>query len=317
GLQAISTIIGNPIEKREGPPNIPMIGNQNGKAYYFLWSLERVAVALSHETIGKKDWYSWGAQILVHNQAPDGTWNGDYPAAGCDTAFALLFLRRANLARDLSVSLKGRVQDPGEVVLKVGGVGGEGLTGKPSGLKSPFDPNVKQEAHKSDPPKTKPAPLVATVEDDATKQSRALVPAEGARQDQMLAKLRDTKGGVYTDALTNAIHLLNGPGKRKAREALAERCSRLTVETLGKYLEDEDLEIRRAAVLALAMRESKAHVMKMIDLLEDPELPVQRAALAALKDLTGQDHGPAEDATRAERTKAVAAWKTWWKSQQK
>jgi hypothetical protein len=50
-------------------------------------------------------------------------------------------------------------------------------------------------------------------------------------------------------------------------------------------------------------------------LLEDPEPPVARAAQAALKGLTGQDFGPPAEATRAERGKAVAAWKAWWKSQ--
>jgi hypothetical protein len=44
---------------------------------------------------------------------------------------------------------------------------------------------------------------------------------------------------------------------------------------------------------------------------------VARAAHAALKSLTNQDFGPDLDATRAEREKAVAAWKAWWDKQGK
>ena len=48
------------------------LGRVGGRTYYFLWSLERVAVALDLDTIGKKDWYGWGAEILLENQAPNG-----------------------------------------------------------------------------------------------------------------------------------------------------------------------------------------------------------------------------------------------------
>jgi hypothetical protein len=67
GLLALSTTIGQPVAKSGGrhagaASAIPQIG---GRTYYFLWSLERVAVALDLQTIGKKDWYAWGAEILV------------------------------------------------------------------------------------------------------------------------------------------------------------------------------------------------------------------------------------------------------------
>lgn len=134
GLMALSTTIGRPVEKKEGRRTgrsaaIPQIG---GRSYYFLWSLERVAVALDLKTIGKKDWYSWGAEILLNNQQPDGSWQGDYAQCGADTCFALLFLKRANLARDLTTQLAGRVQDPGEHVLKRGEIR-EGIAKDPSG----------------------------------------------------------------------------------------------------------------------------------------------------------------------------------------
>lgn len=75
---------------------------------YFLWSVERVAVLYDLATIGTKDWYRWGAEMLVANQQADGNWtNGGYPSANpiIDTCLALLFLKRANLVADLTTRL--------------------------------------------------------------------------------------------------------------------------------------------------------------------------------------------------------------------
>jgi len=75
---------------------------------YFLWSLERVAVLYNLPTIGDKDWYRWGAQVLVGNQGNKGNWtNGGYVGSTSiiDTCMALLFLKRANLVKDLTAKL--------------------------------------------------------------------------------------------------------------------------------------------------------------------------------------------------------------------
>ncbi|HMF16095.1 MAG TPA: hypothetical protein VKE98_02760 [Gemmataceae bacterium] len=76
--------------------------------YYFLFSLERMAVVYDVKKIGETDWYTWGAKILVDKQEPDGSWKGEHGAA--DTCFALLFLKRANVAEDLTFDLKGIVK---------------------------------------------------------------------------------------------------------------------------------------------------------------------------------------------------------------
>ena len=65
------------------------------------------------------------------------------------------------------------------------------------------------------------------------------------------------------------------------------------------------------------MREETTHFARLIDLLQDPEPLVARAARAALKSLSGQDFGPEEDATQAERTTALEKWKNWWKNNEK
>jgi hypothetical protein len=86
-----------------------------GRTYYYLWTLERMAVIYGFTTIGGKDWYRWGAELLLANQQGDGSWQGDYAQAGIDTCFALLFLKKANVAVDLTAKVGDKVKDPGKV----------------------------------------------------------------------------------------------------------------------------------------------------------------------------------------------------------
>jgi hypothetical protein len=87
---------------------------------YFLWSMERVAMVYDLRTIGGKDWYAWGAPLLLAHQQPDGSWSDLFPGIP-DTCFALLFLHRINVAQDLTRNLQklillrdaaGRLSDP-------------------------------------------------------------------------------------------------------------------------------------------------------------------------------------------------------------
>jgi hypothetical protein len=70
--------------------------------HYFLFSLERVAVVYNRQKIGAHDWYLWGARQLVDTQLRDGSWSGGFAFDAADTCFALLFLKRANVAHDLT-----------------------------------------------------------------------------------------------------------------------------------------------------------------------------------------------------------------------
>ena len=88
-----------------GPKNARPRGKLN---LYFLWSVERVGVLYNLQTIGGKDWYRWGVEYLLPAQEDDGSWFsegylGSSPTT--DTCFALLFLHRANLAMDLSITI--------------------------------------------------------------------------------------------------------------------------------------------------------------------------------------------------------------------
>ncbi len=105
GLAALSRFIGNPAGQ---PTYLPM------EDLYFLWSVERVAVLYNLPKIGDKDWYRWGAEILVANQGVRGNWaNGLYPGNSptIDTCLALLFLKRANLVKDLTAKLPFKPAD--------------------------------------------------------------------------------------------------------------------------------------------------------------------------------------------------------------
>src|SRR5262249_25004635 len=142
-----------------------------------------------------------------------------------------------------------------------------------------------------------------------------LVQAGGERQEELVEKLKKEKGLVHTEALASSIPLLKGGIKDKARAALAERLTRMTASTLKAKLADDNLEVRRAAALACGRKKVRTLLPNLIDLLEDPETPVAIAARQALKELSGRDFGPEDDATREERSTAVAKWKAWWKKQ--
>jgi len=86
--------VGNPGQNVTNPPEM-----------YFLWSVERVAVLYHQVSIEGKDWYHWGLEILLANQKKDGRWfleRGQGAFDLVDTCFALLFLQRANLVKDLT-----------------------------------------------------------------------------------------------------------------------------------------------------------------------------------------------------------------------
>ncbi len=300
-LMALSTSVGVSAAKLKAAGRAVAIPKIGGDSYYFLWSLERVCMAMDLDTLGGKDWYEWGSEILIANQTHDGSWQGSYANYRADTCFALLFLKRANLARDLSARMKGKLD---QKALR-GGVGGDALKEKLAGGLTEAKNGDKPGDSKEDKP--------AAEAREGERLAREVVEAKGNEQDALLAKLRDGEGRKCTDALLTAIPQLDGNARKGARKALAERFAKESGERLSDYLDDRDVEVRRAAALACALKESKAHVPQLIGLLRDREPLVSRAAWAALKSLTGQDFGPALEATDADKDKAVEAWRDWWK----
>jgi hypothetical protein len=284
GLVLLGGLIGRSMDQ-EG--QVPWF-NPRGDEFYFLWALERVAVAYGLKTIGNRDWYAWGAEVLLARQQRSGVWEGQY-GESVDTCFALLFLRQANLSRDLSARLQGRVSDPGKVTLTTGGVGGQDVGAR--------EPNLEKEA---------------------ARLAIALAKASASEQETLLASYKQNKGVVYTQALAAAIPQLTGAMQVKTRDALAARLARMTAATLRGRFQDENKEIRRAAASACALKGDPEPLPDLIQLLDDPEAAVGQAAHTALKEFAGgKDFGPDAGASRAERQAAIAAWKAWWSKQKK
>jgi hypothetical protein len=317
GLLALGSIMDSVMMiPKPGPPggvSPPTARVSNQSQNYFLWSLERVAIAYGLETIANRDWYRMGSELLVATQQPAGNWDNEFTGNVVETAFGLLFLRRANLAKDLSATLKGSFRDPGKVSLRAEGALKEQRRNR----------DAKDAAGKLAPKHPLSEPLksgfliglgefVNTTSPEARQLSSQLLGTSGEKWRALLEKLRDTKGNVNTEALALAISDLSGRLKTEARDALAERLCRMTSETLRDKCKDQHPEVRRASALACAMKEDKRLVPDLIDLLQDPEPGVARAAAAALRSLTKQDFGPAAHADAGERAKAQAQWRQWW-----
>jgi hypothetical protein len=64
---------------------------------YYLYSLERVGVLYGIKRMDGHDWYLEGALLLVRDQRADGGWLSYDEIPVVDTAFALLFLKKATL----------------------------------------------------------------------------------------------------------------------------------------------------------------------------------------------------------------------------
>jgi hypothetical protein len=131
GFAALSREIGEPTGQMERPIPLPET--------YFLWSVERVAVLYGLPEIGDRDWYRWGAEILVTNQAENGSWPVESAPrellfgtpSYVRTSFALLFLKRSNLTKDLTSKLpfKPDKLNKGIMTIRAGGA--------PTGIPSP------------------------------------------------------------------------------------------------------------------------------------------------------------------------------------
>ena len=265
---------------------------------YFLWSVERVGVIYNLDRLGGVNWYDVGADAIVKTQLPEGCWPNKSYGSDVNTCFALLFLMKADLLRDLS----NKFRNPKDNELRAGTSGSVPSTGTGSG-------NTTAPMPKDLGPKTPALPNVT--QDPATKLANDLLLSTDADWGKAVEKLRDAKGGDNTRGLAIAIHRLDGDRKKEAREALAERLTRMSAETLKGMMTTEDSEIRRGAVLAAAMKDDKAHIVDLIDRLLDEDEAVMRAARAGLKSLTGQDLGPKNGAGADDRRAAVAAWKAW------
>jgi hypothetical protein len=318
GLKCLGEFVRNgvanvPAPKELGPGRLRL--DQLNTDLYFLWSLERLGVIYGLKTIGNRDWYAWGAEALVANQQRNGSWPpspGPSKGEEVHTCFAMLFLCKANIAKDLSATLKGRVKD--EMAMLKGGGGG----GAPE--KIPMDPKVVENPKEPAPKETKQTPATVTggdFDNEASRLSAALVSASADQRPAILVRYRDTKGSVYTEALARSADKLADAAQREVREALGKRLTRMRAITLRDMLKDGNREIRSAAAAACGLKEDRELIPDLIEVIGDKDSLVVVSARTSLKTLSGKDFGPeAEDSNEA-KTKAQTAWKEWWKTQEK
>ncbi len=290
-----------------------------GNSYYLLWSMERMAVAYSLDTIGGVDWHAFGASLLLPAQQQDGSWSDGSYGPEVNTAFAVLFLTKSNLVRDLTGRIKG-TKDPGKAELR--GSNGPPLLAPPPAKDPPKPGGAKPETQPTQP--SQPAgggftlpPVVPPTEAAEAEKAAAAILAATDDWAEKLEQARATKGGKWSRALALVCAKADGDKRKQAREALANRLTRMTVGTLKDMLNDADAELRRGACLAVAMKADKALTGDVIDRLADASDPVVRAARAALKSLTGVDFGPAAGADDDTKLAAAAAWRVWLEAKKK
>src|SRR5205807_3785111 len=113
---------------------------------------------------------------------------------------------------------------------------------------------------------------------EADKLAQQLVKAIPVRQADLIAKFRDRKGVIHTEALVRAIPRLPADMRDRARDALAERMLRMTAATLQDKLQDDSVETRRAALVACISKEDKSLIPPVIPLLEDDQPLIARLA---------------------------------------
>jgi hypothetical protein len=276
-------------------------GHGNGDLY-FLWSLERVGVVYGVDKIGGFDWYDVGSTALVRSQSPDGTWNLGTYGTEVGTSFAVLFLCRSNLARDLSSKVQ---KDPTSTEMRAGAgpSAADLLPNRPTPVGTP--------------PVLPPLDLPNPTGDEAITLAVQMLKAPDADWAKLLSAARDAKGPTYTRALVVTATNTDGARKKAAREALSERLCRMSAATLRTMLKANEAELRRGAALACAMKDDRAHVPDLIDALADKDDSVVRAAKAGLKSLTGKDFGPASGASAEQKAAALAQWREWYAKEKK
>jgi len=276
--------------KSQDPNFVRGFGSDGGEEFISFTLISEAMLANQMKEFS--DWDRALGGRLVNAQNGNGSWSGMHCISGetfC-TATALMTMMADRAQRPVGSELVART----EVKLPV--------------------PSPKDLTRNDPPPTAKPVETATATE--AEKVLHDLLNGEGDRT-LLFAKLRDTKGGEYTDSLAHAATKLRGDLQVEAREALVARLTRMTVDTLRKMLLDDDREVRRAAALAGAKKGDRSLVPDLILILSDGDPLLPAAGRAALKTLTGQDFGPAADASAGERTKSILAWKNWWSQQLK
>lgn len=122
GISALYSRIGIPSGMWDRP--VPQ-NNDYDQDIYFLWSVERICMLFNLPTFGDKEWYRWGAEVLVTSQLETGEFNAvegygrNYYGSILKTSFALLFLKHSHPMKDLTPKLTVTVKQLNEGISRL------------------------------------------------------------------------------------------------------------------------------------------------------------------------------------------------------
>lgn len=106
----------------------------------------------------------------------------------------------------------------------------------------------------------------------------------------------------------------------QVREAVAkmlirdypENCSAIVLLLLS----DPNVEIKKMAIKACGTFQLTLAVPTLIRILSSAHRDIAEIARESLRDMTGQDFGPSEDASAEEKRAVMKNWQDWWQSHQ-
>lgn len=145
-----------------------------------------------------------------------------------------------------------------------------------------------------------------------------LVDEDDARRHLLIVeRLRDGKGTEYSNALVQAIAMLQGDSKAAAQKALLDRFVRMTPATLRTKLTSGEPETQIASIKAIGENQYTELVPELIGLLTNKSTVNQQAASEVLRQITGEDFGPPSNASFTDYFAAQQRWNKWWSAKSK
>ena len=130
--------------------------------------------------------------------------------------------------------------------------------------------------------------------------------------------MREEVGSGDADLLRTAVSHAN-PRVRTVGVAAVSKTTfgDEAAPTLTKLLEDDEQEVRLAAVRSLANIGDPASLAAAVDLLESSDLQVRVAGIRVLRGLTGKRFAFTAYGKPEDRAKAVKSWQEWVKTEGK
>jgi hypothetical protein len=150
---------------------------------------------------------------------------------------------------------------------------------------------------------------------DTEKLAADLVSAPLVQQESLLDKLAEREGDQVTRALALALPQLPETLWKKGRKLLAQRLVRLPVAELRGHLREGKDEMLRAAISAAGKSKGRGAVPDLVACLDQGDPDLLWSLRMSLFELTGQDFGPALDASAEQRQQVQVRWKAWLESQ--